>query len=424
MKYNALKGVEDILPPDSAVWNRIESAARAVFYRYGFQEIRIPIIEPTEIFTRSIGEATDIVEKEMYTFPDKAGRSITLRPEGTAPAVRCYVEHSLSGLPSPQKFFYAGPMFRYERPQKGRFRQFYQIGVEAFGVAQPSLDAEMLVMLKHVLEAIGLRELAFELNSIGDEACRPAYRDALLRFFGDRLPELCPDCQRRYSTNPLRIFDCKVERCMELRRGAPEVTSFLCAPCREHFDELLSRLEAFGIPYALNPNLVRGLDYYKRTVFEVTSEHLGAQKAVAAGGRYDRLVKEFGGPETPAIGFAMGMERIAALVKELSGEPVPSPKVFVATLGRDAEREGFKLAEELRADGCWIEANYGGVSLKSQMRKADRIGAEIVLILGEDELSAGKIGWKNLRDGSQGEIDRAGLKELFPRGSCKRNGGA
>lgn len=405
VRYNALKGIQDILPPDIYIWQRIENAARDIFTTYGFQEIKIPIIESTDIFIRSIGETTDIVEKEMYTFSDKAGRSVTLRPEGTAPAVRCYVEHHLYNLPSPQKFFYSGPMFRYERPQKGRFRQFYQIGVEAFGVSEPSLDAEVIAMLKAFLENIGLKELNFELNSIGCEDCRPVYKDALLVFFKDRLVDFCPDCQRRYNTNPLRILDCKVERCIEMRQGSPVVTKHLCNGCKMHFDELINILHKLHIPYTLNPNLVRGLDYYTRTTFEVTSEHLGAQKAVAAGGRYDRLVEEFGGPSTPAIGFAIGMERIVTLLKDRQTEAYPSPKVFIATLGKDAEIEGFMIAERVRAKGLWVEANYGKASLKSQLRKADRLGAEFALIIGENELISKKAQWKNLRNGTQGEIE-------------------
>lgn len=413
MKYSALKGIEDILPPDVYIWQEIESTAKDIFHRYGFQEIRLPIIESTEIFIRSIGETTDIVEKEMYTFSDKAGRSITMRPEGTAPAVRCYVEHHLYNLPSPQKFFYSGPMFRYERPQKGRFRQFYQIGAEAFGVSQPSIDAEIIAMLKNLFEALGLKEINFEINSIGCEKCRPDYKNALLNFFGDKLTDFCPDCQRRYSTNPLRILDCKVDRCAELRQGAPYVTDYLCNECREHFEELLYRLNSLNISYSLNPNLVRGLDYYTKTAFEATSEHLGAQKAVAAGGRYDKLVEEFGGPATPAIGFAIGMERLAELIEEKPAEKHPAPKVFIAALGREAEIESFRTAEDLRAKGFWIEFNYGGASLKSQLRKADRIKAEFAFIIGDNELKSGKIQWKNLKTGQHGEIPITDAISLF-----------
>ena len=413
MKYSALKGVEDILPPDVFIWQRVEAAAREVFGLYGFQEIRLPIIEPTDIFVRSIGEVTDIVEKEMYTFRDKGDRSVTMRPEGTASAVRCFVEHSLHTMPSPQKFFYTGPMFRYERPQKGRFRQFYQIGVEAFGAAQASLDAEIIIMLRNFLDRAGLEGLNFELNSIGCPQCRPGYRDALLGFFKDKLADFCPDCRRRYETNPLRILDCKVERCIALRQGAPAVPDHLCGECRTHFDELISRLAFMNVPHTLNPSLVRGLDYYTRTTFEVTSEHLGAQKAVAAGGRYDRLVKEFGGPDTPAIGFAVGMERLVTLLKEKSDAVVPAPKVFIATLGKEAEMKGAGIAEELRAKGLWVEPGYGGASLKSQLRRADKLNAGFAFILGEDELKAGRLQWKNLRTGEQGETTLSGAADFL-----------
>ncbi|HTZ19101.1 MAG TPA: histidine--tRNA ligase [Dissulfurispiraceae bacterium] len=413
MKYSGLKGMEDILPPDIAIWQAVESAARDLFRRYGFQEIRVPILESTDIFIRGIGEATDIVEKEMYTFADKGSRSVTMRPEGTAPVVRCFVEKGLQTQPSPQKYFYTGPMFRYERPQKGRFRQFYQIGAEAFGVARPTMDAEMIIMLNNLLETIGMSDLNCELNSIGCAECRPVYRKALLDFFGDKLAEYCPDCQRRYETNPLRILDCKVERCAALRQGAPAVTDYLCEDCRTHFHELQSILDSFKVPYTLNPNLVRGLDYYTKTTFEVTSEHLGAQKAVAAGGRYDRLVEEFGGPETPAIGFAIGMERLVALLKEKKGIDVPAPKFFIATLGREADMEGFRITESLRRQGIWAEQGYGGSSLKSQLRRADRLGAEFALIIGENELKAGRVQWKNLKNKEQGEVAVSDVTSVF-----------
>lgn len=413
VRYSALKGIQDILPPDIYIWQKVENTAREIFYRYGFQEIKIPIIEYTDLFIRSIGETTDIVEKEMYTFLDKAGRSITMRPEGTAPAVRCYVEHHLYNLPSPQKFFYSGPMFRYERPQKGRFRQFYQIGVEAFGVHLPSIDAEIILMLKDILQEIGLKDINFEINSIGCEKCRPLFKKALIDFFSDKISNFCPDCQRRFSTNPLRILDCKVERCIELRQNSPNISNYLCDECKEHFEELLFRIDALKISYKLNPNLVRGLDYYTKTTFEVTSEHLGAQKAVAAGGRYDRLVEEFGGPKTPAIGFAIGMERIVSLLKETWKEAHPIPKIFIATIGRDSEIEAFKIAKTLRKKGLWVEVNYGGASLKSQLRKADRLGSEFVIILGEDELKTGRLQLKDLRSGHSKEIEISKITEIF-----------
>lgn len=405
VKYNALKGIQDIFPPDVYIWQRVESLAKEVFSAYGFQEIRPPVIEATGLFTRSIGETTDIVEKEMYTFPDKAGRSITLRPEGTASVVRAYIENNLHTLPAPQKFYYSGPMFRYERPQKGRFRQFYQIGTEAFGSAVPETDAEILSMLKTFLERLGLKELNFEVNSIGCEGCRPSYRNALLGFFSDKLSDLCPDCKRRYENNPLRILDCKVERCIELGKDAPIVNAFLCEECKNHFEEVLSLLRLLNVPHAVNPNMVRGLDYYTRTTFEVTSEHLGAQKAVAAGGRYDKLVEDFGGPRTPAIGFAIGMERLTALLKESGETHTPLPDVFIATIGKNAISEGLVIADRLRSKGLWVAVGYDGASLKSQLRKADRLSARYAFIIGDDELSSGRIKWKNLKDGSQGEVE-------------------
>ena len=415
MKYSALKGVHDIFPPDIHIWQKVEGTAKDIFSAYGFQELRPPVIESTDIFVRSIGESSDIVEKEMYTFNDKADRRITLRPEGTAPVVRSYVENHLYNLPSPQKFFYSGPMFRYERPQAGRFRQFYQIGAEAFGVSDPRIDAEMLSMLKLFFERLGLKDLNFQVNSIGCEKCRPGYKKALIDFFSEKLEGLCPDCKRRYDINPLRILDCKVEACVNLREGAPRVTDSLCGECQIHFDQLQGFLMALSVPFVINPNMVRGLDYYTRTTFEVTCEHLGSQNAVAAGGRYDRLVQEFGGPQTPAIGFAAGMERLTTLLKSFSADLSPSPRAFIATLGTEAERESLVIAGKLRAEGVWAEIGYAGNSLKSQLRRADRLAAEYVLIIGEDEIRSGKVKWKRLADGSQGEVALSGVCDFVSR---------
>lgn len=412
MKYNALKGVHDILPPDIHFWQKVEDAAKDIFSVYGFQEMRAPIIESTDIFVRSIGETSDIVEKEMYTFSDKADRRITLRPEGTAPVVRSYVENHLYNLPSPQKFFYSGPMFRYERPQAGRFRQFYQIGAEAFGVSDPKIDAEILSMLKLFFERIGLKDLNFQINSIGCDKCRPGYKKALIDFFSDRLERLCPDCKRRYEINPLRILDCKVDACVKLKEGAPQVTDSLCGECQIHFDAFQDFLTSLDVSFAINPNMVRGLDYYTRTTFEVTCEHLGSQNAVAAGGRYDKLVQEFGGPPTPAIGFAAGMERLTTLLKSSSVDVVPSPKAFIAILGMEAERESLIISNRLREKGVWAEIGYSGNSLKSQLRRADRLSTEYVLIIGEDEIKSGKVKWKRLSDGSQGEVTLSGIYDF------------
>jgi histidyl-tRNA synthetase len=415
LKYSVLKGVHDIYPPDIYIWQKAESIAKEIFSSYGFNELRLPIIESTEIFTRSIGETTDIVEKEMYTFRDKGDRSITLRPEGTAPAVRSYVENHLYNMPSPQKFFYSGPMFRYERPQKGRFRQFYQIGAEAFGVAEPKIDAEMLAMLKLFFERLGLNKLNFEINSIGCEKCRPDYKKALSDFFSSKLAGLCPDCNQRYNNNPLRILDCKVESCIELKKGAPETIDHLCGECKTHFESFISLLKFLKINYLINPNLVRGLDYYIRTTFEITSEHLGAQKAVAAGGRYDKLVEEFGGPSTPAIGFAIGMERLIEIIKSTENVIEKAPGVFIATIGEKADREGLAIAEKLRGKNILVEIGYESASLKSQLRRADRLNAKYVFIIGDDELASGKIKWKNLKDSSQGEIALAEVIDFLSK---------
>jgi histidyl-tRNA synthetase len=404
LQYKTLKGMQDILPPDIFLWQKVEQTARQIFSVYGFQEIRTPIMESSTVFSRSIGESTDIVEKEMYTFTDKGDRTVSLRPEGTASVVRSYVENHLDKLPAPQKFYYLGPMFRYERPQSGRFRQFYQIGVEAFADPSPRMDAEVIAMLERLLSGIGLEGISFQINSIGCEQCRPGYRDALLGFFSDKKEHLCDDCKRRYDKNPLRILDCKASTCQEQRQGAPKITDHLCEGCRSHFEQLQILLSLLQVSYSLNADMVRGLDYYTRTTFEVTSQSLGAQNAVAAGGRYDRLVKEFGGPETPAIGFALGMERVIELLKKTELQIPPSPSVFFAVLGDAAGSACLVLAEQLRRQGLWAEVGDSTSSLKSQMRRADRMAVRHVFIMGDDELRSGLLKWKNLSDASQGEV--------------------
>ena len=412
-QFTALKGMQDILPPDTLLWQSIERTARDVFGAYGFQEIRLPVLESTGVFSRSIGEQTDIVEKEMYTFTDKGGRSVSLRPECTASVVRSYVENNLHSLPPPQKFYYSGPMFRYERPQSGRFRQFYQIGVEAFADPHPGMDAEVIAMLERFLGGIGLRGISFQINSIGCEQCRPGYRDALLNFFGEKKGRLCPDCIRRYDRNPLRILDCKVQRCREARAGAPAITDHLCQDCAKHFGKLKELLSLLGVSFTVNPEMVRGLDYYTRTAFEVTSEGLGSQNAVAAGGRYNRLVKEFGGPDTPAIGFAVGMERVVALLKNAGPPSRPVPAAFIAALGEAAGDEALRIACLLRNKGVWVELGDAESSLKSQLRRADRLSARYVVIVGDEELRSGQLKWKNLSDASQGTIHTSEIEEFL-----------
>jgi histidyl-tRNA synthetase len=412
MRYSAVKGVQDILPPDIYIWQAVEAGAGDVFRSYGFQEFRPPIMEFTDVFSRSIGETSDIVEKEMYTFADRGGRSISLRPEGTAPIVRSYVQNHLHNLPSPQKFYYTGPMFRYERPQKGRLRQFYQIGVEAFGSAEPMMDAEVISMLMAFLEKAGLEGPGLQINSLGCPQCRPAFREAIDGFFSSRLGALCEDCRRRHERNPMRILDCKAAGCVQQRRDAPQAADYLCNACREHFGELRGLLEVLEVPHEVNPALVRGLDYYTGTIFEVASERLGAQNAVAAGGRYDGLVKDFGGPSSPAIGFAVGMERLVSLLKERAA-PSPTPDIFIASLGSDARKEALKAARRFRDGGRWVELGSGGDSLKSQMRRADKFRAEYVIIIGEDELESGSAVWKRLKDGATGRIGLDDITQLY-----------
>jgi len=404
MKYKTLKGLQDILPPDISVWHHIEATAKTIFRSYGYQEIRLPIMESTDIFVRSIGESSDIVEKEMYTFEDRGGRSVTLRPEGTASFVRAYVEHHLHNNPAPQKYYYMGPMFRYERPQAFRYRQFYQIGVEAMGVDDPKLDAEIISMLSRILSGIGLEGLNFEVTSIGCAKCRPGYKDALKQFLSDKLDSFCSDCRRRYDLNPLRILDCKVPGCIDSRKGSPPVIDHLCKECDIHFERLQKTLKMLKVPHTINPNLVRGLDYYTKTAFEVSSENLGSQSAVAAGGRYDSMVDEFDGPPTPGIGFAMGMERIIPLVKESVQLPA-GPDLFLCPLGNEATEKALVLAEELRDNGLWAEVNYDGTSLRSQMRKANRIAAKHVIVIGDDELKSGSASMKDMTGGQESKTD-------------------
>ncbi|MBF0458704.1 MAG: histidine--tRNA ligase [Nitrospirae bacterium] len=402
-KYNTLKGIHDIFPPDVFVWNKIERTAKDLFYIFGYDEIKIPVMESTEVFTRSIGQSTDIVGKEMYTFTDKGDRSVTLRPEGTASVVRCYVENALNRRPAPQKFYYVGPMFRYERPQKGRMRQFYQIGAECFASASAEADAEILGILNEFFNKLKVPELRLEINSIGCKACRPDYNSALTRFFSQKEEFLCGDCRARLKKNPLRILDCKVESCGQLRKDAPLITDFLCENCKSHHERLRELLTSRGISFRDNPSIVRGLDYYTKTTFEITSEHLGAQNAVAAGGRYDNLVEEFGGPPTPAIGFAIGMERLAGLMKQFAPSP-NTPFFYFAPLGEEALNIAISLAINLMDKNISSICTQWQMSLKGHMKRADKLNAEYVIMIGADEIQKNTAVWKHLSTGTQGEI--------------------
>ena len=410
---NSIRGFNDILPPDTNIWQHVEKEAREIFAAYGFSEIRVPIVEKTGLFSRSIGETTDIVEKEMYTFADRHGESITLRPEGTAPVARAYIEHKLYGNDPVAKFYYLGQMFRYERPQKGRFRQFHQIGAEVFGIDDPAVDAETLEMLVSLFQRLGLEGITLHINSLGCKECRPLYKQRLLHFLHDKKPHLCQDCQRRFEINPLRTLDCKSPACIEITSTAPFILDAVCEGCKNHFEKVKEYLALSQVDFSLNPKMVRGLDYYIRTTFEITALGLGSQNAVAAGGRYDGLVKSLDGPDTPGFGFAIGMERLVMLLKDkgLGAESKGQPLVFFAMLGQGAEKEGIGLIKRLRSRGIKIERDYGNKSIKAQMKRADKLGAGVVLILGDNELVSGNIIIKNMQSGEQEQIALDKLEE-------------
>jgi histidyl-tRNA synthetase len=388
-QITAVKGFRDVLPDESARWQVLEAEALDVFSRYAFGEIRLPIAERTELFARSIGAATDIVEKEMYTFADRGDVSISLRPEATAGVVRAAIEHGFVARDREVRVFYRGPMFRRERPQKGRFRQFYQIGAEVLGREDPVVDAELVILLRDLLERVGARDAAFEINSLGDEACRPAYRERLRQFGASRRDELCENCRRRLEQNPLRLLDCKEERCRAAMAGAPLMLQHLCGPCGQHFERVTEFLDAAGIASTVNPRIVRGLDYYCRTAFEVTAQGLGSQNAVAGGGRYDGLVAALGGPAVGGVGFALGVERLAMVAEGLE-RPHAAPPIVVAPLGEGAWAAGLVVTGALRRAGRRVELAAGRASLKSALRHADRVGAHQVLMIGADELSVGR----------------------------------
>lgn len=401
MGINAIRGFNDILPQDSIIWRHIEEIAFSLFSTYGFSEIRTPIAEKTELFARSIGETTDIVEKEMYTFPDRHGEGLTLRPEGTAPVVRAYIEHKMYVNPV-TRLCYTGPMFRYERPQKGRYRQFYQIGAEVLGEPSPRADAETLEMLMRLFTLLKVKGAKLQVNSLGCRECRPAYKETLLGFLKGK-EGLCENCIRRMGANPLRVLDCKVPGCIEATKGAPSIIESLCPDCKAHFEEVLSTLKAFGVEASVNPRMVRGLDYYTKTTFEITAEGLGSQNAVAAGGRYDGLVAELGGPETPCFGFAMGVERIALLIKD-EWKGLQKPLIALITLGEAARSKGMELASQLREGGLRVIEEFSAGQLKSRMKRVDRMGARFALIIGEDELKEGVAAVKDMQAATQEKV--------------------
>jgi histidyl-tRNA synthetase len=404
----AQKGTRDILPEEIGRWQFVEACARDIFERYGFREIRTPVFESTELFARGIGEGSDIVTKEMYTFLDRKGRSLTLRPENTAPVARAFIEHQMQRASGLQRLYYIGPMFRYERPQKGRMRQFHQIGVEVFGSDHPAVDAETLEMLMAFLARLGLEEAEVGLNSVGDLVCRPAYRAALLAYLEPRQDSLCEDCRRRLVDNPLRCFDCKVEADRATMAGAPSIADFLCPECKDHFRRVVAFLRAYGIRHRIDPRLVRGLDYYRRTSFEVTLQGLGAQNALLGGGRYDGLIGELGGPDVPGFGFAAGEERLVMSLPASAAVPPETPEIFVAAVGEEGVERALLVARPLRRSGRRVVFDpLPDKSLKAQLRRANDLRARYVLILGESEVRERAVTIKTMSDGTQETIAEA-----------------
>lgn len=399
----SIKGLKDILPKQTPQWRYMETLAHTLAAQSGFSEIRIPIFESTELYARSIGGETDIVEKEMYTFPDRDGSSLTLRPEGTAGVVRAVLEHHLLESPSTRKLYYLGPMFRHERPQAGRYRQFHQFGVEAFGIEDPFMDVEVIALLWRFFCSLGLKDLTLHINSIGNPQDREHYIQELKRFISPKLGGICGNCQRRFSTNPLRILDCKVPICQEATQDAPTLFDHLSPESASHFQSILEGLSGIDIPFSLNYRLVRGLDYYSRTTFEITSPHLGAQSTIGAGGRYDGLVALLQGPSTPAIGFAVGLERVALLLPEQIASP-QTPLFFVAGFGKEAKPLAFKLLNKLRELGIHADTDYKSVNLKSLLRSADKLGAGYAIILGDDEARSETAIIRNMTTKSQESV--------------------
>lgn len=405
-----IKGVKDLLPEETPRWRLIEETARRWATSYGFHEIRLPIFEVTTLFARSIGASTDIVEKEMYTFQDRDGTSLTLRPEGTAGTVRAFIEHNRAADPLPQKYFYLGPMFRHERPQAGRLRQFHQFGVESFGTADPRADVEVIALLWRVLSDLALPGLTLEINNLGYTSDRDAYRPQLVAYLRQHEGALCGNCRRRIDTNPLRVLDCKVPDCRAATEAAPRLADSLSEKARTYFAGVLAGLEAIGIPYHLNHRLVRGLDYYCLTTFEVTTTSLGAQNAVGAGGRYDGLVETLGGPSTPAVGFAVGLERMAMMLPGNAVIPHPGDvTVYVAGFGDRGSAAGLSALEELRQNGIRAVSDFRSSTLKAHLRQADRLGCRYTLILGDDEVIKGSAMLRNMQTKVQNDLPLTAL---------------
>jgi histidyl-tRNA synthetase len=403
MMSSSVKGMRDLFGPELAWFQHIEHTAAAAFARHGYREIRTPILEYTEVFKRSVGDSSDIVNKEMYDFVDKGGRSVTMRPENTAGVVRAMVEHKLLGSSDPQLFWYIGPMFRYERQQAGRYRQFWQVGAESFGVASPESDAESLLMLHDFLQALGLKQLSFSINSVGTPESRPAFHAAFRAFFAERQANFCGDCHRRIEGNPLRVLDCKVPTCQAALEGHPVITDFLDEGSKRHHERLKELLAKLAIPFEENPRLVRGLDYYTRTAFELLSADLGAQSALLGGGRYDGLVKQLGGPDVPAFGWALGLDRLAMVLEKVHGKAAPRPPALLMPMGEAASIQALAWARAWWAEGCEVQLETRGGGLKKALQTANRTGVKLALILGDGELERGVVAAKNLETGAQEE---------------------
>ncbi|MBR2868021.1 MAG: histidine--tRNA ligase [Clostridia bacterium] len=411
----AVKGTQDILPSEVYKNQFIEQVVIDIAGKFGFRELRIPVFEHTELFQRGVGETTDVVQKEMYTFDDKGGRSITLRPEGTAGVARAFLEHGLFNEALPQKLCYVINCYRYEKPQAGRWREFQQFGVEMLGTSSPAADAEVISLANEIFAFLGIENLQLELNSIGCPECRKNYHNALREYFESKKENLCPTCLERLGKNPMRILDCKSPVCKEICEGAPAIIDYICEDCSAHFESVKKYLDVMNINYVVNPRIVRGLDYYTRTVFEFVSNQIGAQGTVCGGGRYDGLVEELGGPHTPSLGFAMGTGRLLMLL-EAQGIELPKPaacEVYIAPMGENAALEAMRLVSELRSNGISAQTDVAGRSLKAQMKYADKIGARYTMVLGDNEIEQGKANLKNMDNGEVTEVELNDIAETF-----------
>ncbi len=415
MLYQVPRGTSDILPQEQACWRYIEQKVAEIAQLYGYERLDAPTFEDTKLFARSVGEDTDIVKKEMYTFEDRGGSRLTLRPEGTAPVCRAYLEHGLHNLPQPVKLYYIASIFRYERPQAGRYRQHYQFGYEAIGDDDPALDGEVIDMAWRFLASVNLRKMTLQLNSIGCKKCRPDYIATLKGYYADHTQELCPDCKARLGRNPLRLLDCKKPSCQQISDSAPRSIDYLCPECAEHFKQLKRYLQLLDLPFVVNHQLVRGLDYYTRTVFEIQPEGGGAQSTLVGGGRYDDLIEELGGKPTPALGFAAGIERIILNLKKqkVAIPTLPKPQVFIASLGDEAKDTAIKLASALRGAGIGVIEALGDKSLKAQLRQANNLGVRYAVIIGEEEVKAGTVILRDMTSAEQKTIPISKLQGLL-----------